>query len=185
MNENVYGSEERDEVGELEQQQSEIRKEESVKEVVDPFAAQNDINYDRYDNKYFKEFDSYFRSNFGYLKELEEKLKIDFKQMMNVDEVNVFFDLEMQKNLNDVGFYLNFEQFNGKEDPPRVKELISECVEILNSNKTNLEVDIKTIEQVFFISFIYLRNIYIYNKITFLLNFNITLDIFKENFYYY
>ena len=87
-------------------------------------------------------------TNFLYLEESDKNFKATFKEMINIEEVNVFFDLETEKNMDDVGFYLNFEEFNAREDPDKVRSLVKECSEILMSNQTNLEVDNKTVDQV-------------------------------------
>ena len=108
----------------------------------------SNITYDRYDNQYHEQYESYFETNYGYLRDAENNYKESFKNMLDIEEVNVFFDLEMDKNIDDVGFYLNFNEFNAKEDPAKVKDLVQECTEILLSNQTNLDVDNKTVEQV-------------------------------------
>ena len=104
--------------------------------------------YDRYNNKSSQEYDTYFKTHYQYLEEAEDYYKKTFKEMLDIEEVNVFFELEMTKNIDDVGFYLYFEEFNAREDPDKVRTLIQECQEILLSNQTNLEVDNKTVDQV-------------------------------------
>ena len=112
------------------------------------FQDDNPLNFERYENDYGKRFIEYIKTNFLYLDESDKNFKSTFKEMINIEEVNVFFDLETDKNIDDVGFYLNFEEFNAREDPDKVRSLIKECSEILMSNQTNLEVDNKTVDQV-------------------------------------
>lgn len=145
-NEEVYDSQPQDVI---EEQPSIKASATSIKsQVKDPFAENNNLNYDRYDNKFSQNYNKYFNANYSYITETENQLKTDFKQLLNVEEVNIFFDLELDKNIKDVEFNFHFEGFNAKEDPPLVKDLLEECIEILNSNKTNLDVDVKTVEQV-------------------------------------
>ena len=112
------------------------------------FQEENPLNFERYENQFAKQYTQYLETNFMYLDESDKNFKSTFKEMINIEEVNVFFDLETEKNIDDVGFYLNFEDFNAVEDPDKVRSLIKECSEILMSNQTNLEVDNKTVDQV-------------------------------------
>lgn len=112
------------------------------------FQEESPLNFERYDNQFAREYVEYVKANFAYLEEADQNFKDTFKEMINIEEVNVFFDLETEKNIDDVGFYLNFEEFNAREDPEKVRSLVKECSEILMSNQTNLEVDNKTVDQV-------------------------------------
>ena len=112
------------------------------------FQEENPLNFERYENQFAQQYVQYIETNFLYLDQAEKNFKSTFKEMINIEEVNVFFDLETEKNIDDVGFYLNFEEFNAREDPDKVRSLVKECSEILMSNQTNLEVDNKTVDQV-------------------------------------
>ena len=113
------------------------------------FKEENPLNFERYENPFAAQYSQYLETNFLYLEESDRGFKATFKEMINIEEVNVFFDLETEKNIDDVGFYLNFEDFNAAEDPEKVRSLVKECSEILMSNQTNLEVDNKTVDQVY------------------------------------
>ena len=117
----------------------------------DHLHEESPLNFERYENQFAQQYKQYMETNFMYLDESDRNFKDTFKEMINIEEVNVFFDLETEKNMDDVGFYLNFEEFNAKEDPEKVRSLVKECSEILMSNQTNLEVDNKTVEQVIYI----------------------------------
>lgn len=121
---------------------------ENQPQVEDQFAEDNPLNFERYANDYGSQYIQYKKDKFPYLDEAEDGFKATFKEMINIEEVNVFFDLETEKNIDDVGFYLNFEEFNAREDPDKVRSLVKECSEILMSNQTNLEVNNKTVDQV-------------------------------------
>lgn len=114
----------------------------------DQFQDDNPLNFERYANDYGAQYSQYAKEKFAYLEEADLNFKKTFSEMINIEEVNVFFDLETEKNIDDVGFYLNFEEFNAREDPDKVRSLIKECSEILMSNQTNLEVNNKTVDQV-------------------------------------
>ena len=108
----------------------------------------NNPSYTRFLSSMCKQFESYLAKEFSYITEGEEKLKQMFRDMLEINEVNVFFDFELNRNLDDMEFYINFEDFNAKEDPDKIKSLVQESLEILRSNDTNIDVDFKTIEQV-------------------------------------
>lgn len=114
----------------------------------DILQEESPLNFERYENQFAQQHKQYMETNFLYLEESDKNFKATFKEMINIEEVNVFFDLETEKNMDDVGFYLNFEEFNAREDPDKVRSLVKECSEILMSNQTNLEVDNKTVDQV-------------------------------------
>ena len=114
--------------------------------------------FERYENAASREYETYFQTHYQFLAEAEEYYKKTFKEMLDIEEINVFFDIELTKNIDDVGFYLYFEEFNAREDPDKVRTLIQECQEILLSNQTNLEVDNKTVDQVNDDLFIFLLN---------------------------
>jgi hypothetical protein len=95
-----------------------------------------------------EQFEAYIKKEYKYILDYEEELKDMFKEMLEIEEVNVFFDFELGRNLDDIEFYIGFNDFNAKEDPDKIKSLVQESLEILKSNDTNIEVDYKTIEQV-------------------------------------
>lgn len=112
---------------------------------------ENNIKYDRYQNKFYENYKEYMNKYYSYVVETENEIKTEFRSMLNVEEVNVFFDLELTKNIDDVTYYFNFDEFEST-DPEQIKSLLNESIQILTSNQTNLEVDKKTIEQVSLIS---------------------------------
>lgn len=109
---------------------------------------ENNLKYDRYQNKFYDQYKEYVNKHYAYVTETENEIKSGFRSMLNVEEVNVFFDLELEKNIDDVTYYFNFDEFEAKTDPDQVKSLLNESIQILTSNQTNLQVDKKTIEQV-------------------------------------
>lgn len=113
----------------------------------------NNLNYTRFLSSMTEQFEAYVKKEYGYILENEEELKEMFRDMLEIEEVNVFFDFELGRNLDDIEFYIGFEDFNAKEDPDKIKSLVQESLEILRSNDTNIEVDYKTIEQVGFVGF--------------------------------
>jgi hypothetical protein len=108
----------------------------------------NNLNYTRFVSSMCEQFEAYLQKEFPYLIKYEEDLKQIFREMLEIEEINVFFDFELNRNLNDIDFYINFSDFNAKEDPDKIKSLVQESLEILRSNDTNIDVDFKTIEQV-------------------------------------
>ena len=108
----------------------------------------SNLNYTRFVSSMCEQFEAYITKEYKYILDYEEELKEMFKEMLEIEEVNVFFDFELGRNLDDIEFYIGFNDFNAKEDPDKIKSLVQESLEILKSNDTNIEVDYKTIEQV-------------------------------------
>lgn len=108
----------------------------------------SNLNYTRFLSSMCEQFEAYIKKEYAYILEYEEEIKDMFKEMLEIEEVNVFFDFELGRNLDDIEFYIGFDDFNAKEDPDKIKSLVQESLEILKSNQTNIEVDYKTIEQV-------------------------------------
>ena len=144
----------------------------------DILQEESPLNFERYENQFALQHKQYMETNFLYLEESDKNFKATFKEMINIEEVNVFFDLETEKNMDDVGFYLNFEEFNAREDPDKVRSLVKECSEILMSNQTNLEVDNKTVDQVVKVLFSEWNYPTLY--IHFNLQIQIVVDFFKK-----
>ena len=109
----------------------------------------NNLNYTRFISSMCQQFEAYMGKDFQYILDHEQSLKDLFRDMLEIEEVNVFFDFELNRNLDDMEFYISFNDFNAKEDPNKIKTLVQESLEILKSNDTNIDVDFKTIEQVF------------------------------------
>lgn len=106
------------------------------------------LNYTRLNNQMCQQFQSYLVKHYDRVLQLENDFKNIFEDMVSIEEVNVFFDFEMSRNMDDVDFYINFEEFNAREDPSKIEQLVNECLEIVRTNIDNLNINFKTVQQV-------------------------------------
>lgn len=111
------------------------------------------IDYLRSEIKIYKRYEAFMKKNYGYITEAEDNLKEKFKQLMDVEENNVFFELEMKNNIDEIYKYIHYDEFDAREKSQIIQKILLNCTDILGSNDTNLDVDKKTVDQVIFFDF--------------------------------
>lgn len=73
----------------------------------------NKLLYTRTPSTLQPEFNSYMRQKFAFVPDLEEKLKIKFRELDQVEEHNTFFELFLDKLMKDLKFHvINYDDFN-------------------------------------------------------------------------
>ena len=108
------------------------------------------VDYFRTEYHDAKKFSAFIKKNYSYISEAEENMKEKFKQLMDVEENNVFFELEMKNNIDEIYKYIHYDEFDAREKSQVVQKILLNCTDILGSNDTNLDVDKKTVDQVSF-----------------------------------
>ena len=104
------------------------------------------LSFNRFSANMRGQFDSYLSSHFPFLNDLETDLRINFQEMDEEDEVNAFFEMDLENLLNELDFHIvNFDEFKIYEQPDEVKRLLKEMKEVLTGNLKNNETALKTV----------------------------------------
>ena len=120
------------------------------------------VDFHRADLQPGKDYRAYMSQKYSYITEAEENLKDKFKQLMDVEENNVFFELEMKDNIDEIYKYIHYDEFDAREKAQIIQKILGNCTDILGSNDTNLDVDKKTVDQVTLAFFVIIHTIFKY-----------------------
>lgn len=95
------------------------------------------------------QFEGFLKQKFAFVADMEEFLKNKFREIDNTEEHNTFFELYIDKIINDISFnIINYEDFNTIDNQGKTVQLIQDMKLIIENNITNSQTNDQAIKNI-------------------------------------